>query len=55
MFLNVFTSRSQFHTGFFGIFIRPTPWQLIALRGAQPYGSGARLRVRCLDDVYDDV
>ena len=46
MFLNVFTSRSQFHTGFFGIFIRPTPWQLIALRGAQPYGSGARLRVR---------
>ena len=51
MFLNVFASQSQFHTGFFDIFLRPTPWELIALRGAQPCGSGARPRARALDDV----
>ena len=52
-FFNVFMPKTQFYTGFLTFLISNLTASdpLIALRGAQPYGSGACLRVRCLDDV----
>ena len=50
-FFDVFNLKSQFYTGFFDVFPCPTPWGLIACRGAQPYGSGASPRRRPFEDV----